>query len=616
MSYQILSKIESPSDVKLLSDGEVKILCAEIRDLLISTVSENGGHLASNLGVVELTVALHRVFDSPHDSIIFDVGHQCYTHKLLTGRYNKFSTIRTEDGLSGFMRPDESIHDPFITGHSSTSISAAYGIYKAKQLCGDSGTAVAVVGDGALTGGMVYEALNNAGTARKNFIVVLNDNKMSISTNVGALAKYLNVFRSSRGYHRFKKLLLNTLSHTPLIGGFIRKYLMRSKLMLKTAIYNTNIFEGFGFHYLGPVDGHNEAEVEKILKIAGSKNCPVLVHVITTKGKGYNFAEQKPRSYHGVAPFNVDEGAKKGESNSFSDVFGATLSELAEKDKKICAITAAMTEGTGLAGFATSYHSRFFDVGIAEQHAVTFSAALASKGLKPYFAVYSSFLQRGFDQIIHDAAIANLPVVFCIDRAGFVGEDGETHHGLFDAAYLSQIPNLEVYSPSYFTELSDLLAISANEKKLTAIRYPRGSELIEDDGSIDFSGPFTFIGNSSKTVVVTYGRIFANALEAVNRLKAAGNDVSILKLNRISPISEGVFELLKECENIIFFEEGIRSGGIGQQFGSKLIEHGINCKYRLLAVDDIFVPGAPTNSLLKKYKFDVDSMISEIGGLC
>ncbi len=615
MDYSILSKIESPGDVKKLTEAQVDTLCEEIRDLLISTVSENGGHLASNLGVVELSVALHRVFDSPNDSIIFDVGHQCYTHKLLTGRYNRFSTIRTEGGLSGFMRPDESEHDPFISGHSSTSISAAYGIYKAKQLSGDNGTAVAVIGDGALTGGMVYEALNNAGTAKKNFVVVLNDNKMSISRNVGALAKYLNVFRSSKGYHRFKKFLLKTLSRIPIVGPFIRKSLLRSKLMLKTAIYNTNIFEGFGFHYLGPVDGHDEREVEKILTIAKSKNCPVLVHVITTKGKGYNFAEHSPRSYHGVSPFNVEEGAKNGGKDSFSGVFGATLTELAAKDKKICAVTAAMAEGTGLASFAAAYHSRFFDVGIAEQHAVTFSAALACKGLKPYFAVYSSFLQRGFDQIIHDAAIANLPVVFCVDRAGFVGEDGETHHGLFDAAYLSQIPNMQVYSPAYFTELSDLLAKSANEKKLTAIRYPRGSELISDDGSLDFTSPYTFIDNSSKTVVVTYGRIFANALEASRRLDAQGKSVSVLKLNRISPIDKSVFELLRGCENVIFFEEGIRGGGIGQQFGSMLIEQGIFCKYKLLAVDDGFVRGAPTASLLRQYKFDVDSMTQEIGGL-
>ena len=432
MEYKLLSKIKSPDDVKKLNYDEISLLCQEIRDCIVSTVSKNGGHLASNLGAVELTVALHRSFSSPEDALIFDVGHQSYTHKLLTGRFDRFSSIRTENGLSGYMRPDESEHDPFITGHSSNSISAAYGIYRAKKLKGEEGTAVAVIGDGAMTGGMAYEALNNAASGRSNFIVVLNDNKMSISRNVGALARSLTKMRNKPHYHHFKFALSRFLLAIPLIGRPLNNAIFTVKEAVKELVYHENIFSALGFNYLGPVDGHDVKAMEQLFDIAKSYSRPSVIHVITTKGKGYAYAESSPKDYHGVSAFDIDKGAKFGGKRTYSDVAGEALCKAAERDERVCAITAAMTAGTGLAEFAGRFKSRFFDVGIAEEHAVTFAAGLASAGMKPYFAVYSSFLQRGFDQIIHDVAIGGFPVRLLIDRAGIVGEDGETHQGLFD----------------------------------------------------------------------------------------------------------------------------------------------------------------------------------------
>ncbi len=442
MDYPILSKIKSPEDVKKLDNQTTEALCREIRDCIINTVSKNGGHLASNLGAVELTVALHRAFSSPKDAIIFDVGHQSYTHKLLTGRFDNFPTLRTEGGISGFMNPKESEHDAVITGHSSNSISEAYGIYKAKRLTGDSGTAVAVIGDGAMTGGMAYEALNNAGIGRSNFIVVLNDNKMSISRNVGAIARSLTKMRNKAKYHRFK-FALNAFSlKIPLIGKYLNRMLVKIKEIIKNAVYRNNIFTAMGFNYLGPVDGHNIVAMESLFKIAQNYSRPSLIHIITTKGKGYPFAESSPKNYHGVSAFDIEEGTNSEGKPTFSKIAGDTLCKLAENDDRICAVTAAMTEGTGLSDFAQKFKQRFFDVGIAEQHAVAFSAGLATGGMKPFFLVYSSFLQRAYDQIIHDAASNNVPVRLLVDRAGIVGEDGITHQGVFDVSYLTAITPL------------------------------------------------------------------------------------------------------------------------------------------------------------------------------
>lgn len=606
MEYKFLNKINSPDDVKKLNSSQLDALCAEIRDCMIKTVAKNGGHLASNLGTVELTVALHKVFDSPADSILFDVGHQSYTHKLLTGRFEKFCTIRQENGLSGFMRPRESVHDPFVTGHSSNSISASYGICKAKSLMGDSSYSVTVVGDGAMTGGMIYEAMNNAGNARNNFIVVLNDNKMSISRNVGGLARHLTVIRSKSYYRRFKRRLKAFLEKIPLVGHSISDKLFKSKTMLKNAIYKSNIFESMGFSYLGPVDGHDLNALINIFNIAKHENRPVFIHAITTKGKGYYYAEQSPKDYHGVSAFDIEHGVETGKKNTFSDVCGSSLCHLAKKNDKVCAITAAMTSGTGLTDFAKKYRSRFFDVGIAEEHAVTFAAGLAIKGVKPYFAVYSSFLQRSYDQIIHDIAIESLPVRLLIDRAGIVGEDGESHQGLFDAAFLSTVPGMTVFSPASFAELRYYIEKSADAVSPLAIRYPRGAELFEfapddNDFTVFFKG---------ENLIITYGRISANAYYAA---QDAGN-TAFLKLNKIHPISHDLLNEIGKYKSVFFFEEGILSGGIAQQVGASALESGINVKYRIIAVEDTFVAPATVESALKKYKLDKDSMIKVIKG--
>ncbi len=606
MEYNLLSKIKGPEDVKRLGENELTRLCEEIRDLIIDTVSKNGGHLASNLGAVELTVALHRVFSTPEDAIIFDVGHQCYTHKLLTGRYDRFTTIRLKDGLSGFMRPDESEHDAFVTGHSSNSISAALGIYKAKAISGEKGTAVAVIGDGAMTGGMAYEALNNAGAQNSNFIVVLNDNKMSISHNVGAMSRIFSKLRSRPKYHSFKFALNKLLIKIPLVGRPIYNLLLYIKEVVKSAVYRNNIFVSLGFNYLGPVNGHDIKHMEELFKVAKNYKRPCLIHVVTTKGKGYPYAESKPKNYHGVSPFDIVNGADLKGKEDFSAVAGNTLCALAEENKKICAITAAMTTGTGLSDFAEKYSDRFFDVGIAEQHAVTFAAGLAKGGAIPYFAVYSSFLQRGYDQIIHDAAIARLPIKLLVDRAGIVGEDGESHQGVFDVAYLTTIPNITVYSPCFYKELEELIKTTADNNELCAIRYPRGCENKNFEGEI--KGDYTLLSTKAKKAIVTYGRIFSNAVDAAKSIK----NVDILKLNKIFPLGEDVMSLLQSYDEIHFFEEGIKSGGIAEHMGNKLAEAQYKGKYVAHAIDGVFVPADNISSALKTYGLDTQSMIDAL----
>ncbi|MBR4973011.1 MAG: 1-deoxy-D-xylulose-5-phosphate synthase [Clostridia bacterium] len=606
MEYPILSKIKSPKDIKKLNIGDTAILCEEIRNCIMDTVSKNGGHLASNLGSVELTVALHRAFSSPDDAIIFDVGHQCYAHKLLTGRFTVFDTLRTEDGISGFMKPSESVHDPFITGHSSNSISAAYGIYKAKKLSGEAGTAVAVIGDGAMTGGMAYEALNNAGGGKGNFIVVLNDNKMSISKNVGSLAFALAKMRNRTKYHNFKFALSNFLLKIPFIGKALYRFVYLFKEILKGIVYRKNVFSSLGFNYLGPVDGHNIKDMESLFKIAQSYNKPSLVHVITKKGKGYYFAEKSPKNYHGVSSFNINEGANASKNINFSTVAGDTLTALADSDSKICAITAAMTEGTGLKDFAKKHSDRFFDVGIAEQHAVTFGAGLASRGMKPYFLVYSTFLQRGFDQIIHDMAIGDFNLRLLVDRAGVVGEDGETHQGIFDVSYLTLIPKMNVYSPSSYEELKYRINKSAENDELCAIRYPRGSE--NTCLEFDIENDFSVIGNIRKKAIITYGRLFSEASKAF----AENPDFTIIKLNKIYPISENSVDISMNFDEIHFFEESIKSGSIAEHFATKLVEKGFKGKFIIHAIDGNFVAAASVESSLSKLKLDSSSMLEAI----
>ncbi len=609
MEYKLLGSINSPADLKKIDDSQIDVLCDEIRNCLIDTVSKNGGHLASNLGTVELTVALHRVFDAPRDSIIFDVGHQCYTHKLLTGRFDRFSTLRKENGLSGFMRPSESEYDPFTTGHSSNSISAAYGIYKAKALLGEDSTAVAVVGDGALTGGMIYEALNNAGNSKGNFIVVLNDNKMSISRNVGALARYLAIIRSRSNYHKLKSKIAAFLPTIPIIGKRIFHGVFKSKVLLKNAIYHSNIFEGLGFNYLGPVDGHDEKRLEEILKIAKHQTRPSVVHVMTTKGKGYKFAESKPNDYHGVAPFDVETGIDGDMGDCFSTAFGKALCTLAEKDEKICAVTAAMKVSTGLEPFSRLYKNRFFDVGIAEEHAVTFTAGLASGGMRPVFAVYSSFLQRGFDQIIHDAAIENVPITLCVDRAGFVGEDGETHQGLFDAAFLSAIPNVHIYAPANYSELEEMLCKAIYEEGVSVVRYPRGCEPAQLSNKPYSDKNFEVFGSGS-TAVVTYGRLFAE----ISSAKEIFESCTVIKLNRIHPLDCKLIPVLAKCDKVFFFEEGIKTGGIGEQLCQLIADSALSCSYKNIAVEDRFVSPSSVAAQFKKNGLDIETIIKTVKG--
>lgn len=609
MEYKILNNIHTPQDVKKLNTEEINLLCDEVRNCIIETVSKNGGHLASNLGAVELTIALHRTFNSPQDAIIFDVGHQSYTHKLLTGRFEKFSTLRTEGGISGFMKPSESEHDAFITGHSSNSISAAYGIYRAKRISGQNGTAVAVIGDGALTGGMAYEALNNAGSGRNNFIIVLNDNKMSISKNVGALSRSLTKMRNQPRYHNFKSLLSRFLLKIPFIGNGLNNAVFSLKETFKSIVYKNNVFSALGFNYLGPVDGHDVEAMESLFKIAESYNRPSIVHVITTKGKGYSYAETSPKNYHGVSPFDIEEGAGFNKNVSFSDIAGNTLCELAENDNSICAITAAMTSGTGLSDFAQNYKNRFFDVGIAEQHAVTFAAGLKKGGMKPYFAVYSSFLQRAYDQIIHDCAIDNLPVCLLVDRAGIVGEDGETHQGIFDVSFLTSIPNTEIYSPSFFDELKYQIKKSAKAEKITAIRYPRGAEKPIGE-EIDYKSDFTLLSGNSKKAIITYGRLFSNAYD----LKKLAPEINVIKLNKIYPLSDELIETLKDFDDIHFFEESVKSGSIAEHLSAMLSESNFIGKYRIHAIENKFVPAASVQSALKSNGLDTDSMLRCFNG--
>ncbi len=608
----MLEHIQGPADIKRLDYDEISALADEIRSCMVSNISSNGGHLASNLGVVELTMALHRVFSSPKDQIIFDVGHQCYVHKLLTGRYKDFEKLRKEDGLSGFPNPAESEHDVLRTGHSSTAISSAVGLLKAFQLNGEVDRyVIAVVGDGAMTGGLSYEGLNNGGRMQGNLIVVLNDNDMSISANVGSFATYLSKIRSRQGYFRFKDFLIRLTSKTPLIGKWIYRLFQKIKQALKSIFYQGNIFENMGFAYLGPIDGHNQRELERVLERARSLKKPCLVHVKTVKGRGYSYAESQPTDFHGLSSFVVETGEHgKKVKPDFSDVFGNELVNLAENDSKICAITAAMASGCGLSMFAQKFPDRFFDVGIAEQHALTFAGGLARNGLKPVFAVYSSFLQRGFDQVIHDLALQNLDVTLCIDRAGIVGEDGETHQGLFDIPMLMPIPGISIYSPTSYLDLRTVLQkrISSGSG-ITAVRYPRG---YEPDMMLPFSHPENdceWSGTSKDLCVISYGRQVVACLQGIRK---ANLQVSFLKLNRIFPISNDVVGKLHSYKRILFIEECYQSSGIGTYLGNLLLNSGYQGVYRNVGIKTQFLKSGKPDDLFRECHLDGDSVAEMI----
>ncbi len=617
MSYKFLDKINAPSDLKKLNNIDLIELSAEIRDYMIKTVSKNGGHLSSNLGVVELTVALHKVFDSPDDKIVWDVGHQIYTHKLLTGRYENFLTLRKENGISGFCAPNESEHDTFYSGHSSTSISAALGIAQANKNLGKDNYTIAIIGDGALTGGLAYEALNNAGRSGTKLIVILNDNEMSISENVGSMARYLAIVRSKPGYNILKAKTEDTLKRIPLIGSPIAHCVSYVKTRIKNLMYKSTFFEDLGFNYMGPIDGHSIEHLCEALNSAKLSDEPVLLHISTVKGKGYDFAEKSPSTYHGISKFDIDSGEYKASTTNFSEEFGKALCELAENDKRICAITAAMSLGTGLKEFSEKYRDRFYDVGIAEQHAVTFASGLSKGGMIPVFPVYSTFLQRAYDQLIHDGTLQNQKLIIGVDRAGFVGEDGVTHQGLLDVSYLNSIPGTTVYSPFTYEKLkTDLNKAVYNSENLTVIRYPRGCESTLPSNYKVTDNDYDYFENGNKVLIISYGRISVNVMNSVDELKNKGVNVSLLILNKIKPIKEDVVKIALNYSYVFFYEETLKSGSIGESFADLLLANRFNKKYYHIAISDEFVPHASVDSLMKKYKFDTESIVKNILEKC
>ena len=602
-----------------MSHGEMKILARDIRQFLLEKVSKTGGHIASNLGVVELTLALHRVFNSPKDKIIWDVGHQAYVHKILTGRKEEFDTLRQFNGLSGFPKCNESQHDCFETGHSSTSISAGLGMAVARDIKGEDYSVVSIIGDGALTGGMAFEALNHAGHSKNDLIVILNDNEMSISENVGGLSKYLNRLRTEPAYYKVKDDVESILSRIPAIGKTVVKTAHKAKDTIKYFFVPGIIFEELGFTYIGPVDGHNMPELIGVLNRAKKIKGPVLIHTITKKGKGYRFAERHPDKYHGIGPFNLKTGEKIGskKNKTYSQVFGESLVELAESNPNIVAITAAMPAGTGLKEFSVKYPNRFFDVGIAEQHAVTFAAGLASNGLKPVFAVYSTFLQRGFDQVIHDVCLQNLPVVFGIDRAGLVGNDGETHHGVFDISFLSSIPNLKILAPKDGNELKKMLKYAFNQNNPIAIRYPRGETIdINNNDDLDdiYRNKAEIITKGKDICIIAIGKMVAYALEVAKILEKENIHSTVINARFIKPLDEErILGELSNVDTIVTLEDNIKIGG----FGSSIVDliSRENLKNKNISVyghSDKFIEHGNTNTLFKEYKLDPESIALDL----
>ncbi len=615
MEHELLKGINSPDDLKQLDEKKLPLLAEEVRDTIISTVSENGGHLASNLGVVELTIAIHKVFNSPNDKIIWDVGHQVYTHKLLTGRYEGFKTLRKEKGISGFSRPNESEHDIVYSGHSSVSISTALGIAAANKVNGKKDYAIAVIGDGALTGGLVYEALNNAGRMKNaRLIIILNDNGMSISKNVGYLAKRLAKMRSRSGYYKLKALTEKAVSKIPLVGKRLSDKIFKIKTDVKNLMYQSNFFEDMGITYMGPIDGHNVTQLCNALEGAKIINGPVLVHVNTIKGKGYQPAENNPSDFHGVSPFDVVEGDLPKSKDSFSEKFGEFLFNQAAKDRRICAITAAMALGTGLKRFSSEYPDRFFDVGIAEEHAVPFALGISKSNMVPVFVVYSTFLQRCYDQLLHDCALQQSKMIIAVDRAGIVGDDGETHNGIYDTAFFNGIPNITVYSPSYYADLNNAFVNALYHcDGPCVIRYPRGSEPQLPEGYVCSGNSFDVFGDDDAEIaLVTYGRLFGEGYKAYKKLEAEGIKVKLIKLNIIVPIPEEVMDYIRGVKKVFMFEEGIKTGGVGESFASEMLKYKLSPEFNLTAFPDCFVKQGKTDSILKQYKLDCDGMVEKI----
>ncbi|MDE5569307.1 MAG: 1-deoxy-D-xylulose-5-phosphate synthase [Ruminococcus sp.] len=608
-----LSELSLPEDLKKLSVQQCWYLCGEIRNMLINTVSKTGGHLASNLGVVELTMSIHRNFNSPDDKIVWDVGHQAYVHKILTGRADMLSTLRQENGLSGFPKPEESPHDTFISGHSSTSLSVACGIAEAMRIQGKENYTVAVIGDGAMTGGMVYEAMNNCCYLQSNMIVILNDNNMSISKSVGSLEKYLTTLRNSEEYLDTKRRVEKNLAQIPVVGNKVAKSVKQVKDVIKSTILEKTLFEDMGFIYLGPIDGHNLRELEQAMRMAKSFHKPVFVHVKTIKGKGYLPAEKNPGEYHGISKFDIRTGNPEvSAGDSYSTAFGKELVNLAKKDDRICAITAAMKYGTGLQYFGREIPERLYDVGIAEQHAVTFAGGLASMGQIPVFAVYSTFLQRAYDQLIHDIAIGGLHLVLGIDRAGIVGEDGETHQGMFDVPMLTSIPNTVIYSPSSYNELKHCLKNAIyDEKGLVAVRYPRGAEEVSFHINTEYSEYMFVKNNKSDTLIISYGRIFNEVYKAQSLLSADGISCDLLKLTKIFPIAGNLIHEIMQYKHIVFFEESTENGSISEKIGSLLMESSYRGSYSRVSVNG-FIKQSSVKSALDKFGLTCDKIADYI----
>mgnify|MGYP000650367981 CR=1 FL=1 len=613
----MLERIQKANDIKKLAPEELPELAQEIRQFLIEKISRTGGHLASNLGVVELTMAIHLVFDLPKDKIIWDVGHQSYTHKILTGRKDGFDDLRKYGGMSGFPKRKESACDAFDTGHSSTSISAGLGYVCARDLQKEDYSVISVIGDGSLTGGMAYEALNNASRLKKNFIIVLNDNHMSISENVGGMSDYLAKLRTADFYTDLKKGVTNMLHNVPVVGDPMIEHIRKTKSSLKQLIVPGMFFEDMGITYLGPVDGHDLKTLTKTLNEAKRVNHAVLVHVVTKKGKGYLPAETNPSKFHGTGPFDVTTGETIGGSgkDSYTDIFSKVLADIGKKDKKVVAITAAMADGTGLSRFAKLFPERFFDVGIAEEHAMTFAAGLAAGGMKPVFAVYSSFLQRAFDQTIHDVCLQNLPVVIAVDRAGLVGSDGETHQGVFDLSFLSSIPNLSILSPKNRWEMADMVRFAVDFQYPIALRYPRGEAY---EGLKEFRAPIEYgkselLYEESEIAVMFVGHMSFLAEQVREDLKAAGYQCSLINARFVKPLdTERIRKISENHRILVTIEENVLTGGFGEQVEDFVMREGIPLKVCTIGISDDYVEHGNVDVLRKEVGLDRESIVKKV----
>ena len=613
----ILEMIRQANDIKKLNGEQLKLLADEIRQFLIEKISMTGGHLASNLGVVELTMALHLTLDFPDDKLIWDVGHQSYTHKLLTGRRDGFDSLRKYGGMSGFPKRKESDCDAFDTGHSSTSISAGLGYVAARELKGEKHNVVSVIGDGSLTGGMAYEALNNASRLKSNFIIVLNDNNMSISENVGGMSRYLNGIRTAQAYTDIKKGLEDTLKKIPGKGDRIVSQLRRTKSGIKQLLVPGMFFEDMDITYLGPVDGHDIRKLVKVLNEAKRVDHAVLVHVITKKGKGYPPAEENPAKFHGTGPFYIETGEPKeiSTTDTYTQVFSKVLTDIAKKDDKVVAITAAMADGTGLSTFAKHFPNRFFDVGIAEEHAMTFAAGLAAGGMKPVFAVYSSFLQRAYDQTLHDVCLQNLPVVIAVDRAGLVGSDGETHQGVFDLSFLSTIPNMTVISPKNRWEMADMLRFAVDFQYPIAIRYPRGSAY---EGMREFRAPIKYgkseiLYEEEDIAIIFVGHMAELADRVRRKIKETGYSCSLINARFVKPFDKEMLEYLaKDHCFFVTIEENVLTGGFGEQVMYYVSSAKLNVHVRNIGISDDYVEHGNVEILRKEVGLDCDTIVKQV----